>query len=248
MDIILYTENDADRDVVDIISEMLKTGPVDRLPASAREELYLQIDADGLSLVENGHVLRGDFTKSKSRLIPNNLNGELLVKAAKLKNIQGMPIAVDATAGLGEDSLLLAAAGFHVRLYERNPVIAALLYDALRRGAHDPELAPIIGRMELHPEDSIAMLPRSTPSPDIVLLDPMFPTRQKSGLVKKKFQMLQQLEQPCSDEQALLNAAISADPQRIVIKRPLKGPYLAGAKPGYSLKGKAIRYDCIVLR
>lgn len=248
MDIILYTKNDADRDVVDTISKMLRTEPTDRLPESAREGLYLQIDKDGLSLVENGHILRGDFTKSKSRLIPNNLNGELLVKAAKLKNIQGTPMAVDATAGLGEDSLLLAAAGYNVRLYERNPVIAALLCDALRRGALDPQLAPIISRMELHPEDSIAMIPRLAPSPDIVLLDPMFPTRQKSGLVKKKFQMLQQLEQPCSDEQTLLNAAISAAPQRIVIKRPLKGPYLAGVKPSYALKGKAIRYDCIVLR
>ncbi|MBQ4243593.1 MAG: class I SAM-dependent methyltransferase, partial [Clostridia bacterium] len=36
-------------------------------------------------------------------------------------------------------------------------------------------------------------------------------------------------------------------PHKIVIKRPLKGPFLAGRKPDYSLQGKAIRYDCIVL-
>jgi 16S rRNA (guanine1516-N2)-methyltransferase len=66
--------------------------------------------------------------------------------------------------------------------------------------------------------------------------------------VKKKFQVLHQLEQPCTDETELLDAAVSAGPRKIVIKRPLKGPYLAGRKPDYSLKGKAIRYDCIILQ
>ncbi|MDD7203656.1 MAG: class I SAM-dependent methyltransferase, partial [Coriobacteriaceae bacterium] len=29
----------------------------------------------------------------------------------------------------------------------------------------------------------------------------------------------------------------------VVVKRPPKGPYLAGVKPSYSLDSKAIRYD-----
>lgn len=212
-----------------------------------QNDYYLQTDENGLALIENGHELRGDFTKLLPRLIPNNLNRELLVKASKLKGVPGPLTAVDATAGLGEDAFLLAAAGFHVHLYERNPTIAALLSDALRRGAEDPKLAPVIGRMEFHEEDSITALSQLTFSPDIVVLDPMFPERQKSGLIKKKFQLLHQLEQPCSEERALLDAAISCKPRRIVIKRPSKGPYLAGVTPSYSLKGKSIRYDCIVI-
>jgi 16S rRNA (guanine1516-N2)-methyltransferase len=74
----------------------------------------------------------------------------------------------------------------------------------------------------------------------------MFPARQKSGLIKKKFQLLQQLEQPCTDEVELLNVALEAKPRKIVIKRPAKGPYLAEIKPHYSISGKAIRYDCFV--
>lgn len=101
--------------------------------------------------------------------------------------------------------------------------------------------------MQLHSEDSIKALEEQTVHPDVVVLDPMFPKRQKSGLIKKKFQLLQQLEQPCAEEDALLQAAISCGPRRIVIKRPLKGPYLAGVKPSYSIKGKSVRYDCIVL-
>ena len=83
--------------------------------------------------------------------------------------------------------------------------------------------------------------------PDLVLLDPMFPERQKSALVKKKFQLIHRLESPCMEEETLLNAAIAAGPGKILIKRPLKGPWLAGRKPGYSISGKAVRYDCILL-
>lgn len=245
---ILYIKGDADESVARFTEERLKirtTHDMSSVPAGA---CYLQLDGSGLGLVENGHMLRGNFAKLRPRLIPNNLNGELLVKASKLKGAQGegQLTAVDATAGLGEDAFLLAGAGFQVELYERNPIIAALLADALRRGLEDPELAQVIGRMHLHMEDSMAALSRMSPPPDIIVLDPMFPKRQKSGLIKKKFQLLQQLEQPCAEENDLLQAAISCRPRRIVIKRPLKGPYLAGVKPSYSIKGKAIRYDCIV--
>lgn len=207
----------------------------------------LLLDGGGLALMGNGQLLRGDFQKLLPRTIPNKLNGELLVKAAKLKNVPGPLTAVDATAGLGEDAFLLAAAGFDVRLYERDRVIALLLGDALRRSLEDPALAPISERMTLFAEDSVAALPALETPPDVIVLDPMFPARQKSALIKKKFQLLQQLERPCADEEALLNAALAARPLRIVVKRPLKGPYLAGRKPAYSLEGKSIRYDCIVV-
>ena len=49
-----------------------------------------------------------------------------------------------------------------------------------------------------------------------------------------------------SGEEELLCAAVNLRPHKIVIKRPLKGAFLAGRKPDYSLAGKAIRYDCFV--
>ena len=149
-------------------------------------------------------------------------------------------------SGMGEDSLLLAAAGYQVFLYEVNPVIAALLKDSLRRASQIPELKEIVSRMMVREEDSIEALSRLDNPPDLILLDPMFPERKKSGLIKKKFQLLQKLERPCSDERSLFEAAWKAEPKRLVIKRPLKGPCLAGKKPDYSIPGKAIRYDCFV--
>ena len=207
-------------------------------------EAKLIATEEGLTLSDGKNAVRGDFTRLLPRIRRGNLAGEHLVRAVKIKGIDE-PLVVDATAGLGEDAFLLAAAGCRVLLFERDPVIAALLDDALGRAKRDPETAPIASRMTLYPEDSIPALP--TLSPDVVLLDPMFPERKKSALVKKKFQLLHLLEKPCEDERELLDAALFARPKRIVIKRPAKGPFLAGVKPSYSLSGSAVRFDCIVL-
>lgn len=213
----------------------------------ADKPAVLKYDEAGLVLTDGELSIRGDFSDMKKRMRQNNLSHELLVRAAKVKNPAATPTAIDATAGMGQDAFLLAAAGFDVQLYERDPVIAALLSDALRRAMKDPELAPVIQRMQFHEGDSIAAMRQSALHPDVILLDPMFPERQKSALVKKKFQLLHQLEAPCTDEGELLDAAMAACPQKIIIKRPLKGPYLAGRKPSWSIKGKAIRYDCIFI-
>ena len=207
--------------------------------------LELRRDDEGLALVGDGMVLRADFMRLLPRLRPDRLGRELLVRAARVRGVEA-PTAVDATAGLGEDSLLLAAAGFTVTMFEKDPVIAALLRDALERTASDSQLAGVAARMTLVEGDSVAGLRELDFSPDVVFLDPMFPERTKSAAVKKKFQLLHHLERPCDNEEELLDAALAARPRKIVIKRPPKGPWLAGAKPSHSLAGKAVRYDVIV--
>ena len=211
----------------------------------AAEGLELRRDDEGLALVGDGMVLRADFSRLLPRLRADRIGRELLVRAARTRGV-ATPTAVDATAGLGEDSLLLAAAGFTVTMFERDPVIAALLSDALDRAANDSQLAEVVARMTLVEGDSVAGLRELGFSPDVVFLDPMFPERTKSAAVKKKFQLLHHLERPCEDEEGLLAAALAARPRKVVIKRPPKGPWLAGAKPSHSLTGKAVRYDVIV--
>ena len=208
--------------------------------------LTLRLDGEGLSLHADGQVLRGDFVKMLPRVKPGMPAHEMLVKTAKIKNADGPLTAVDATAGLGEDSILLAAAGFHVTMFEKNPVIHALLSDALDRAKAVPELGEIVSRMELHNADSIEGMKCLEFQPDVILLDPMFPARQKSALVKKKLQMIQKLEFPCVDEGEMFLSAVGAGPKKLIIKRPPKGPYLAGIRPDHSIEGKAVRFDCIV--
>lgn len=214
--------------------------------AGLPEGMELRLGPQGLALAYDGMELRGDFARMASRVREGKLQHELLVRAVKPKSLGDAPTAVDATAGLGEDAFLLAAAGLRVELFERDPVIAALLRDALVRAGADGGLGPVVSRMRLVEADSIRELPRLPYRPDVVLLDPMFPAKRKGASAKKKLQMLQMLERPCEDEGALLQAARSARPRKIVVKRPAKGPYLAGAEPDYSLRGKTIRYDCYV--
>lgn len=233
------------------------TDKKDARGGSGVEPLCLLLDSDGLALAGGGMRMRGDLSRLARRVRPGILSGELLVRAARFKHAEGPLRAFDATAGMGEDSLLLAAAGFDMELYEYDPVIALLLEDAVKRaaagagagGADADRLAAAAGRMHVTCGDSIAAMKEiaagGAETPDLILLDPMFPEKRKNSLTKKKFQLIHQLERPCSDEEELLGAALSARPQRIVIKRPVKGPYLAGVKPDYSIKGKTVRYDCI---
>lgn len=71
--------------------------------------------------------------------------------------------------------------------------------------------------------------------------------RAKKHPVLKEIAARMKLEPPCSQETDLFDAAISADPDKIIVKRPLKSDFLAGRKPSYTLSGKAIRYDCYTL-
>ena len=256
-------------------------------------------DERGLALVGGGMAVRADFAALLPRVRQGRLSQELLVRAARVRGAAA-PRALDATAGLGEDAFLLAAAGFDVELYERDATIAALLRDGLARAAasEDPQLVVIVSRMHLHEEDSVAalralaaagaaagdgaavgdgsaagaagdgsaagaglggsglgggtgrapgVLEAGVPVPDVIYLDPMFPARRKSAAVKKKLQLLQQLERPATDEEAgeLLRAALAAGPRKVVVKRPAKGPDLAGVKPSYRVTGKAVRFDVI---
>lgn len=210
--------------------------------------LSLRETPAGLVLTDGDMELSADLSRMIPRLSQNALSRELLVRAARVRGEEA-PLAVDATAGFGEDSLLLAAAGFTVELFECNPVIAVLLQDGLSRAALVPELAEPASRMRVHVGDSIqglAALGEDGVCPDVVYLDPMFPGRTKSAAVKKKFQLLHHLEQPCADEDALVRAALAAATRKVVVKRPIKGPLLAGLKPSSQLKGKAVRYDILI--
>ena len=62
-----------------------------------------------------------------------------------------------------------------------------------------PDLKDIVVRMTLIHGDSMEAMAALETSPDIILLDPMFPARQKSALVKKKLQLIQKMEVPCMD-------------------------------------------------
>ena len=208
-------------------------------------KLTILFHAKGVSLTGYGLSYQGDVENMLHRVTNGRLQHEMLVRAAK-SDKPGRK-AIDATAGMGEDAFLLAAQGYEVTLFEQNPVIAVLLKDALRRAKKHPVLKDIASRMNLVQDNSVEGMSKLLDPVDVIYLDPMFPARQKSSLINKKLQLIQKLEPPCSEETDLFDAAISASPSKIIVKRPLKSEFLAGRKPSYTLNGKAIRYDCYTL-
>jgi 16S rRNA (guanine1516-N2)-methyltransferase len=186
-----------------------------------------------------------DFLSGRMGRRRRNVVGaeRLLAKAVGFK---GKPVSVvDATAGLGRDAFLLACMGCRVTAVERSPVIAALLADGLRRAAGDPELGGIVGqRLRLVTGDARAVLRGLAEGerPDVVYLDPMFPSRQKSAAVKKEMRMCRMVAGDDPDAGQLLDVAMTVARNRVVVKRPLRAPALGG-KPTVTYKGTTIRYD-----
>ncbi|MCE9944410.1 class I SAM-dependent methyltransferase [Aeromonas rivipollensis] len=173
--------------------------------------------------------------------------GQSIAKAVGLKS-GAMPTVVDATAGLGRDAFVLASLGCKVTLIERSPVVAALLQDGLARAAQDPEIGPWVSeRMHLLKGPAVDNLLALSERPEVIYLDPMFPHKQKSALVKKEMRVFQSLVGPDLDADALLPAALKMANKRVVVKRPAYAGWLNEHKPSMAIETKGNRFDVYVM-
>lgn len=169
--------------------------------------------------------------------------GEAVAKAVGIKSGY-LPEVVDATAGLGRDAFVLAAIGCRVRMLERNPVVAALLDDGLQRGYQDAEIGGWLReRLSLLHTSSLTALSEITPQPDVVYLDPMYPHKQKSALVKKEMRVFQTLVGADNDADGLLEPARRLAKKRVVVKRPDYAPPLANVATQSAVTTKSHRFD-----
>jgi 16S rRNA (guanine1516-N2)-methyltransferase len=204
-----------------------------------------------LAIQETGHTSGGalwiDFTGGRAahRRQFGGGRGQPLARALGLKG-GANPTVVDATAGLGRDGFVLASLGARVTLLERSPILAALLADGLARATSHAEVGgTILPRVQLINTDSRDWL-RHCPAaqrPDVVYLDPMYPAREKSALVKKEMRFLQALVGKDEDAAELLAAALTCASKRVVVKRPKGAPPLAGPLPSGAVVSKNTRYD-----
>jgi 16S rRNA (guanine1516-N2)-methyltransferase len=154
------------------------------------------------------------------------------------------PVILDATAGLGGDSFVLACLGCRVFMHERSRIIAALLADGMARAMDDPATAEIVsGRMVLIPGDSRMVLQSVVPPPYTIYLDPMYPHAAKSALNKKEMRMIRDIVGDDLDGAELLQSALTHASNRVVVKRPKGAEYLGGRKPSHEIVMKNSRFD-----
>lgn len=173
------------------------------------------------------------------------LRNELLARAMGSKP-GDHPRIVDATAGLGRDSFILATLGFDVIMLERSPIVSILLQDALFRAKNEINLENTIKRMHLHQTDAISWLNEhkmQNDQPDVIYIDPMFPDRKKSASVKKEMVTLQELLGSDTDSQTLFETALTCAKRRVVVKRPRLAANIAERAPSFTLSGKSSRFD-----
>ena len=169
-------------------------------------------------------------------------------KAVGLKK-KPLPDILDATAGLGGDAYLLASAGCQVSLLERSNIVHALLKDALQRASllTDSQTEAAARNLKLSHADFLDQSLDES-SVDVVYLDPMFPDRDKSSLVKKEMRLFKPMVGGDLDAAELLKAALEKARYRVVVKRPRKAPEIEGVKPTLKLEGKSSRYDIYTLK
>lgn len=219
-------------------------------------ELVLLAEGDRLALasseLEEKATLEIDFFEGSLRHRRHFGGGrnQDLAKAVGLNRNPKLSI-LDATAGLGRDSFVMALIGANLRGNEKNELLATMLQWAHHRAQgsalfdEDQELVQILERMSFRHRDSVADLGAN--EYDVVYLDPMFPERQKSAKVKKEMQILHQLLSDDEvDEKLLFSTCFAAARSRLVIKRPIKAPAFAEISPQHQVLGKTVRYDLYV--
>lgn len=232
------------------------------LDAAADKPFALQLQQDQLTLVTaleprwSGiavDFLAGGMAHRRRQPV----GGEMVVKAVWGRGKD--PITVlDATAGLGRDGFLLASSGATVVSCERHAAIALLLADGhwraqqfsraqqssraqeTSRAQQSGELDDILARWTLQHTDALRLMAEW--QPDVIYLDPMFPEREKTALVKKEMRAFRELVGEDQDAQALFDAACQFARKRVVVKRPSAGESL-GRKPSHVLEGKSNRFD-----
>lgn len=215
----------------------------------------VETDRLELRVVEAGHPLAGghgvyaDLTKLDTTSPAGRSLKTPVLKAVGINKRSGpdRPSVLDATAGLGEDAWLLAAAGCVVSAVERHPIVHALLTDALERArAIAPDVAD---RITLLPcAEAAAVLREHAGSDrfDVVLIDPMFPGAPRRKTTERKpMRVLRWLVGDDADADDLLDLAMNVAGRRVVVKRPKHAPHLAGVEPVAVHVGKGLRFEVL---
>ncbi len=162
----------------------------------------------------------------------HSLYKDPLARALGLKKGKSRPIVLDATAGLLGDSLLMYAYGPQQLICcERNPVVAALIVNAINRAKIDIKF--YFGE---------ASAQAQLPEVDVVFYDPMYKEKNVKAAPKKEMAIFRELVGEDTDSYEVARNLYSLAKERLVIKRSNRATPLI-EQPDHSIKGKSTSYD-----
>lgn len=224
--------------------------------------LFIIDDKLQLSLLTHQISVAPDWKSLQRRVVSAGRKSELLLQACKLTDKSQV---LDATAGFGHDSLILASTGAQVTLLERNPLMALLLMYEQQLMSQQANWQKLMARLKVECADSAQFMETlsfarqkgpalNTSAYDVVYLDPMFPENSyenmatgKGAKVGKHMQALHHIAQPpdLEEEQKLLTLALNTvvPGGRVVVKRPASAPLFAQSSPDESWHNDVLRFD-----
>ncbi len=229
------------------------------------EQVILFLDSKNrLSWLSDGMTVTPEWDKLQQRVVRAGRKSELLLQAAKLT---ADSYVIDATAGFGHDSLVLASTGAHVTMLEQQPLMALLLLAEQQRMSVQPNWQKLMSRLHIINTDALSYfatiqpLKAGTDNISVVYLDPMFPedsyqdsSSGKGAKVGKHMQALHQLARPPTllEEQQLLTSAQkivnrNSHQGRVIVKRPQQAPLFAHKHPDETWQNSALRFDGYLL-
>ena len=201
----------------------------------------------------HGVDIRSAFDRGKKGQMVDFSTIDRRTGAGNLSKKQPFPKAIgsttktiiDATAGFGTDSAMLACMGYSVVAIERCPIISVLLRDGLFRALQNKDLCVALkDTLSFVEADSTSELSRRK-GVDVVYLDPMFPPkRKKSALPQGSIQVLKAVVGYDDEVKTmdLFRTAMNTATKRVVVKRPSHAPLFA-KNPAVIHRGKLVRYE-----
>jgi len=247
----------------ELVTEKLNQKRRQQLSQIVTQPILLLDEKDKLSWLSEGLSVAPEWDKLQRRVVSAGRKSELLLQAARLTADSQV---IDATAGFGHDSLILASTGAQVTMLEQQPLMALLLLVEQLRMSTLPNWQKLMSRLQIINTDALTYFARfnnyleadNEQAIDVIYLDPMFPEDSyqdsktgKGAKVGKHMQALHQLAHPptLDEEQQLLQSAqavVSQNGQkqgRVIVKRPQFAPLLADQQPSESWNNEAVRFD-----
>ncbi len=219
--------------------------------------ILIMDDKQVLSLVTQGISVAPNWPSLQRRIVSAGRKTELILQATKLIEAQRV---LDATAGFGHDSLILASTGAQVTLLERSPLLVLLLlFEQQRMSAHK-HWQKLMTRLDIRWAEATSFMTAMPQPYDVVYLDPMFPDNSyehantaKGAKVGKHMQALHHITKPpdALEEEQLLELALTSMVTRagtraggrVIVKRPINAPSFGKRLVNETWKNDVVRFD-----
>ena len=251
---------------IELFTDKLNQKRRQQLSQTSIQPILLLDEKNKLSWLSDGLSVAPEWDKLQRRVVSAGRKSELLLQAAKVTSDS---IVIDATAGFGHDSLILASTGAQVIMLEQQPLMALLLLVEQQRMSGLANWQKLMSRLQIINNDALSYFDSlnnvsaadQSKLIDVVYLDPMFPENSyqdsktgKGAKVGKHMQALHQLALPptADEELQLLQSAQAVVHQngrntqvqgRVVVKRPQLAPQLAHQPASESWHNEAVRFD-----